>query len=161
MIGRREFFLFGCAAMMTSPRVWAAENLMAIDVALGDVSINKVPFLVAADNGIYEKNGLAVHQYITPAAAAVRASGVEVPKEYIGAAVADAPVSVGGGDPMIARAARNPDAPLRIIVSTTETIFRSHLIAGPSVSSFTDLKGKRIGTQWRITRAAVDTFLKG
>jgi excisionase family DNA binding protein len=23
-----------------------------------------------------------------------------------------------------------------------------------------DLKGKRIGTQWRITRAAVDTFLK-
>ncbi|MFO1415128.1 MAG: helix-turn-helix domain-containing protein [Burkholderiales bacterium] len=24
-----------------------------------------------------------------------------------------------------------------------------------------DLKGRRIGTQWRITRAAVDTFLKG
>jgi excisionase family DNA binding protein len=23
-----------------------------------------------------------------------------------------------------------------------------------------DLKGKRIGTQWRITRAAVDSFLK-
>ncbi len=24
-----------------------------------------------------------------------------------------------------------------------------------------DLKGRRIGTQWRITRAAVDAFLKG
>ena len=24
-----------------------------------------------------------------------------------------------------------------------------------------DLKGRRIGTQWRVTRAAVDTFLKG
>jgi excisionase family DNA binding protein len=24
-----------------------------------------------------------------------------------------------------------------------------------------DLKGRRIGTQWRIPRAAVDTFLKG
>jgi excisionase family DNA binding protein len=24
-----------------------------------------------------------------------------------------------------------------------------------------DLKGRRIGTQWRVTRAAVDTFIKG
>jgi excisionase family DNA binding protein len=24
-----------------------------------------------------------------------------------------------------------------------------------------DLKGRRIGTQWRVTRAAVDSFLKG
>ena len=24
-----------------------------------------------------------------------------------------------------------------------------------------DLKGRRIGTQWRVTRAAVDNFLKG
>lgn len=24
-----------------------------------------------------------------------------------------------------------------------------------------DLKGRRIGTQWRVTSAAVDTFLKG
>jgi ABC-type nitrate/sulfonate/bicarbonate transport system substrate-binding protein len=31
-------------------------------------------------------------------------------------------------------------------VSTTETIFRSHLIARRSVASFADLKGKRIGT---------------
>jgi excisionase family DNA binding protein len=24
-----------------------------------------------------------------------------------------------------------------------------------------DLKGRKIGTQWRVTRAAVDAFLKG
>ena len=125
----------------------AAGKLARVDVALGDVSINKVPFLVAADNGIYTKNGLDVHQYITAeAAAAVRASGVHVPNEYVNKDVAEAPVSIGGGDPMIAGMARNPNAPLRVIVSTTETIFRSHLIAAPSVDSFTDLKGKRIGT---------------
>jgi len=24
-----------------------------------------------------------------------------------------------------------------------------------------DLKGRKIGTQWRITRAAIDTFIQG
>src|SRR5947209_10897551 len=124
-----------------------AAGLVSLDVALGDVSINKVPFLIAADNGIYARNGLDVHQFITPAAAAaVRASGVNVPPEYVRPESGDAPITIGGGAPMISNVARNPKAPLRVIVSTTETIFRSHLIAGQAVKSFSDLKGKRVGT---------------
>jgi ABC-type nitrate/sulfonate/bicarbonate transport system substrate-binding protein len=47
-----------------------AQDLIAVNVSLGDVSLNKVAFLVAADNGIYEKNGLKVRQFITANAAA-------------------------------------------------------------------------------------------
>ena len=51
----------------------AADKLIPLDVALGDVSLNKVSFLIAADTGIYARNGLDVHQFITPGAAAGRA----------------------------------------------------------------------------------------
>jgi excisionase family DNA binding protein len=40
------------------------------------------------------------------------------------------------------------------ILSVSESDILASLEAG-------DLKGKRIGTQWRITRAAVDQFLHG
>src|SRR6476620_8521913 len=74
-----------------------------VDVSLGDVSINKVPQLVAADQGLYAKYGLEVHQTISAGAArAAAASGVVVPEAYVNrdASVA-APIEVGGGSPMI------------------------------------------------------------
>src|SRR5262249_13546131 len=57
-----------------------AEKLIPLTVELGDVSLTKLPFIMAADNGIYERNGLQVSQFTTPSAAeAVRGSGVVVP----------------------------------------------------------------------------------
>ena len=38
------------------------SELTGVDVSLADVSINKVPQLVAADQGLYAKYGLNVHQ---------------------------------------------------------------------------------------------------
>jgi NitT/TauT family transport system substrate-binding protein len=140
-----------CTAVASFP-LQAADNapapnkLIPVDVSLGDVSINKVPFLIAADAGIYAKNGLEVHQYITPtAAAAARESGVIVPPEYINANIGEAPIVVGGGSPTIYRYINKINPTLHVIVSTTETIVRDHVIAIPSVNSMQDLKGKRIG----------------
>ena len=39
--------------------VWGQEKI-PLGVRMGDVSINKIPFLVALDQGLYEKNGLDV-----------------------------------------------------------------------------------------------------
>src|SRR3954468_109232 len=123
----------------------SAAAAQSVEVALGDVSINKVPFLIAADAGIYARNGLDVHQFITPGAAeAAKKSGVMVPQEYV-QADGKAPVSVGGGSPMMMGAMRKTGAVSRVIVSTTEEIARDHVIALPSVKSLADLKGKRIG----------------
>src|SRR5258708_39071084 len=58
----------------------AADKLVPVTVELGDVSLTKLPFIMAADNGIYVRNVLHVSHFITPAAAhAARGSGVIVP----------------------------------------------------------------------------------
>jgi ABC-type nitrate/sulfonate/bicarbonate transport system substrate-binding protein len=124
----------------------AAGKPIGLDVALGDVSLNKVSFLIAADAGIYAKNGLDVHQFITPGAAQVaRNSGVIVPAENVKADIGNAPISIGGGSPMIYRVANDPRAVHRIVLTTTESIIRDHIIASPNVKSVQDLKGMRLG----------------
>src|SRR5438105_15734808 len=147
MIRRSRSLLFGIAvAVATSVVARAADRPISVDVALGDVSLNKVPFLVAADAGIYAKNGLDVHQFITPAAAEVaRRSGVIVPPGYIKADIAAAPIDIGGGSPMIYRVANSANAIQRVLLATTESTIRDHVIAAPGIASVSDLKGKRLG----------------
>jgi ABC-type nitrate/sulfonate/bicarbonate transport system substrate-binding protein len=162
---RRQFLglAFALAATIAPFPLYAANKPGPIDVSLGDVSINKVPFLIAADAGIYAKNGLDVHQFITPSAAATaRASGVVVPPEYVNANIVNAPIVVGGGSPTMHRFINKPGAPLYIIVSTTEEVVRDHVLALPTVASMQDLKGKRIGFTGigTVTNYATLAFIK-
>lgn len=147
MIRCRRSLLFGVAAAFAGSVVArAADKPIPVDVALGDVSLNKVPFLIAGDAGIYAKNGLDVRQFITPAAADVaRRSGVIVPAGYIKADIATAPIDIGGGSPMIYRVANSANAVHRVLLATTESTIRDHVIAAPGVASVADLKGKRLG----------------
>jgi NitT/TauT family transport system substrate-binding protein len=143
---RSRFLLFAFVAAFAGTAAQGADRPIPVDVALGDVSLNKVPFLIAADAGIYAKNGLDVHQFITPAAAEVaRHSGVIVPAGYVKADIATAPIDIGGGTPMIYRVANSPNAIHRVLLATTENTIRDHVIAAPGVASVADLKGKRLG----------------
>lgn len=132
------------AAVLSSPR---PEAPITIDVSLGDVSINKVPQLVAADQGLYAKYGLDVHQTISAGAArAAAGSGVVVPDSYVNRdATAVAPIEVGGGSPMIYGFVVNHRGPARVIVLTQEALAMDHVIARPSVGSLQELRGKRLG----------------
>jgi len=110
-----------------------AETRMAVDVALGDVSINKVPFLVAADAGLYAKHGLDVRQFMTRGAAEdARNSGVVVPPEYVREDISTAPIAAGGGAPMIYRAV-NRGGIHRVIIATHENVVKSHIIGPTSI----------------------------
>jgi NitT/TauT family transport system substrate-binding protein len=124
----------------------ATQSLTKVDVSLGDVSINKVPQLVAADQGIYAKYGLDVHQTISAGAArAAPASGVVVPEAYVDrGGSAAAPIQVGGGSPMIYGAVVN-GRPARVIVLTQEAMALDHIIAKPGIDRIEDLKRKRLG----------------
>jgi len=131
------------AALMPA---FAAQQLTRVDVSLGDVSINKVPQLVAADQGLYAKYGLDVHQTISAGAArAAAASGVVVPDAYVNKeAGGPAPIEVGGGSPMIYGTVVN-GRPGRVIVLTQEPMAMDHVIAKPGIAGIKDLKGKRLG----------------
>lgn len=130
-----------CGAATSTP----AATPVSVDVALGDVSINKVPFLVAADAGLYATHGLDVHQFITPGAAEdARNSGVVVPEEYVRQDIGMAPIAVGGGAPMIYRAV-NSGGIHRVVIATHEGVVRSHIVGPASITSVDALKGTRIG----------------
>jgi NitT/TauT family transport system substrate-binding protein len=122
-----------------------AGGLVSITVELGDVSLTKLPFIMAADNGIYERNGLKVSQFITPsAAAAVRGSGVIVPSENIKSNVVGE-INIGGGSPTMVRMTSVATAPRRVILATTDDVSRFHIISRTDITKPEDLKGKRIG----------------
>jgi NitT/TauT family transport system substrate-binding protein len=125
----------------------APEPLTKVDVSLGDVSINKVPQLVAAEQGLYAKYGLEVHQTISAGAArAAAASGVVVPEAYVSKdGGGPAPIEVGGGSPMIYGFVNSGRGAARVIVLTQEAMAVDHIIAKPAIGSVQDLKGKRLG----------------
>jgi NitT/TauT family transport system substrate-binding protein len=125
----------------------AQDKALHIRVSLGDVSLNKVAFLIADDAGIYKKNGLDVDQSITAAATeAVRRNGVTVPPGYIRSGDAAPPdITIGGGIPAIVGMIANPRAGARVILATTDDEARWKVIARPGISRVDQLKGKRLG----------------
>jgi NitT/TauT family transport system substrate-binding protein len=124
------------------------QDLIPVELSLGDVSLNKVAFLVAADNGIYEKNGLKVRQFVTAnAASRIKRSGVDVPADFIGTEEeeAAAPLNIGGGSPLIVRMTSDARATNRVILATFEDTSKFHIISKKELNSLDDLKGKRLG----------------
>ena len=124
----------------------AQEQLIKLRVGLGDVSLNKLPFVAAYEAGIYKKNGLDVEQFITPSAADVaRRSGITVPKELIRAGGRDTPIVIGGGSPLIVRWTTDAQADDRVITACTDPVVRWRIIGRPEITNIEQLKGKRLG----------------
>ena len=123
----------------------AQEQLLPLTVELGDVSLTKLPFVMAAEAGIYRRNGLEVKQFITPNAAELirRGAGLVVPKEFVGTGVGD--INIGGGSPTLVRMTSDARAPQRVVLATTDDVSRFHIVSRQDIASPQDLKGKRIG----------------
>ena len=124
----------------------AQEQPIKLRVGLGDVSLNKLPFVAAYEEGIYKKNGLEVEQFVTPSAADVaRRSGVNVPQEFIRAGGRETPIVIGGGSPLMVGWTTNEQAEDRVIVACTDPVVRWHIITRPDITNVEQLKGKRLG----------------
>ena len=121
------------------------HRLLPISVELGDVSLTKLPFVMAAEAGIYRRNGLEVKQFITPNAAELirRSAGLVVPHEFVGTGFGD--INIGGGSPTIVRMTTDARAPQRVVLATTDDISRFHIVGRNDISGPEDLKGRRVG----------------
>ena len=120
-----------------------AQQKLPVRVAMGDVSINKVPHLVALDNGLFDKHGLNVT--LRPfSRGAAEEHGVPV-------AVLDTipegewNMSVGGGAPGMVSRANSSEPSDEVIIATTDHVVHWHIIAREGIETIEDLKGKRIG----------------
>jgi NitT/TauT family transport system substrate-binding protein len=123
----------------------AQDKLLPITVELGDVSLTKLPFVMAAEAGIYKRNGLEVRQFITPNAAELirRSAGLVVPKDFVGTGAGE--INIGGGSPTLVRMTSDARAPQRVVLATTDDVSRFHIISRQDIAAPQDLKGKRIG----------------
>jgi ABC-type nitrate/sulfonate/bicarbonate transport system substrate-binding protein len=152
--------LLSCFALQQAA---AAESLIPLEVDLGDISLNKVAYLIASDAGIYARNGLDVRQYLSPAAGEVaRNSGVIFPAQYIKADIGNAPIALGSGTPMMYRVANDARAVRRVVLTTAEDIIRETIITTAGIEKVEDLKGKRLGysVPGTVTHVAALAFAK-
>src|SRR5688572_17521000 len=87
------------ATIICSSALAPAQQKLPIQIALGDVEIQKVPFQIAKDLGIYERNGLDADVfYTTGAADFARRSGVSVPPRLVKGD--EAAILISGGTPL-------------------------------------------------------------
>ena len=145
-LARCGFFLSAAWLLLGLSLAGAQDQLIKLRVGLGDVSLNKIPFIAAFEAGIYKKNGLEVEQFITPSAAEVaKRSGITVPAELVRAGGRETPIVIGGGSPLIVRWTSDAQADDRVIVGCTDPVVRWRIIARPEITAIEQLKGKRLG----------------
>src|SRR5690349_22025734 len=142
-----KHLLFAIFVLSVSAAPYAfAQEPIKLRVGLGDVSLNKIPFVAAYEAGIYKKNGLDVEQSVTPAAAEVaRRTGVIVPPEMVRSGGKETPIVIGGGSPLIVRWTSDAQADDRVIVACTDQVVRWRIIGRPELTGVEQLKGKRLG----------------
>lgn len=134
------------ALLLVSVRASAQQpDVIPLTVELLNRSINKLPFVIAEEKGLYRKHGLDVKLWMPhvddewgmPEAQ----GGINVPTER----PEHPDISVDGGTPMMASILTNARAHLRIMLATTDCVVRWHVFARKGISSLEELKGKRLG----------------
>lgn len=124
----------------------AFANDDEITLLLGDVSLNKLPFIMAYEEGIFEKNGLNIQPLFSRGSVdIIRASGVDIGDSLIIADGVKPPIKIGGASPTIVRLTTSVGQWDPLILGSTHMTSRWRIVARPGIDSLEDLKGKRIG----------------
>jgi ABC-type nitrate/sulfonate/bicarbonate transport system substrate-binding protein len=130
---------FCAVALGCDPDAPRAEgDLIPLSVELGSRSVSKLPFVIAADQGLYEKHGLAVRLWMPePDFRGGWEPSTERPRRP--------DISVDGGTPMMVDMVTKATAFTRVMLASTDCVVRAHIVARPEIETLEDLKGKRLG----------------
>lgn len=131
---------------IASHRAAPQQSAKPMLVSLGDVSINKVPYIIAQEEGLYKKYGIDVALKITPGAAGVAAdSFVQVPASTVMREDEVPEMMAAGCTPTIVSQTSNVKSLDRIILATTDHWVRWWIFARPEITRPEQIKGKRLG----------------
>ncbi len=121
-----------------------AQNLTQLNVQMAEVDSTKLPALIAADEGIFKKNGLAVNLYITTGArdTSLRRD-VHIPEQFV-RDDRTAPIVMAGsfGFARISYdAGHNPDS---VMIATLDPMIHWKIVGNKDIAGLEGLKVKRL-----------------
>jgi len=138
--------LFSVITVLAAFPANSQEQLTELKLLMGDVSLNKLPFVLAYEEGIFEKNGLNVTPVFTRGSVEIiRRSGVDVPEEFVLKGDTQTPIKIGGACPTIVGLTTRAGRWDPMILGSTHLSSRWRIVGRSDISSAEELKGKRIG----------------
>ena len=150
---RTKYLILGLSSVCLSVAGLACDqnSLITLRVQLGARSVSKLPFVIAFDQGLYEKYGLDVQPWMQ---SPEFEGGIEI-RRHIFAIVVDRirgrpfrpEVIVDGATPHIVNVTTSASARgrRRISLASTDCVVRAHIVARRGIEGLEDLKGKRLG----------------
>jgi ABC-type nitrate/sulfonate/bicarbonate transport system substrate-binding protein len=146
--GRRRWGFAAHVAILATlaPAGWSIGDREPLQVVLGTRSLSKVPFLIALDQGLYEKYGLHVKVWMPPPEFP---GGRSMPEEALGTDRPENPaILVDGQTPIMYRMLTQARFPPRIALAGGDCAVRTHVVGRRGLERLEDLKGKRIGVNY-------------
>ena len=121
-----------------------------VEIGVGGRTISKLPFVIAVDQGLFEKYGLDVHLRMPPAD---HPGAVEVPgfwtKVRVKLGLLDPfvrpDILVDGHTPYLVNVTTKSYDPHPVAIAGTDCVVRMHILGRHGLDSLADLKGKRLG----------------
>ena len=155
-----------CGAMLLTMMMLSCADPESIPVIVSvpSLSISKVPFVIAMDQGLYEKNGLNVELWLASPDSEQRTVvhgdlwtriwrglGINTPQQP--------DIFVDGATPMMVNVTQRARAPHQIVLAATDCVVRAHIIARRGIDSIEQLKGKRLGVSGLQSTAGFQAVL--
>lgn len=138
---QKSLLLTGMLSIVTLISANSMAQQAPMLVPLTDVSTNKLPYIVAKEEGLFDKYGIAIQLYMTNHAAEKGAGDGMTPNpEYVDNPQGERLISTGGGVGVVN--GRVNDGGDRVVIGTTGDRLSWWVYAREGINSIEDLKGK-------------------
>lgn len=147
------------AGVATAGAGCADRNSLPLNVELGTRSVSKLPFVIAEDQGLYEKYGLDVDLRMpapkTDDAISTHDTGLSADLSqrirgiFGGGEPWQRDIFVDGLTPNMVKLMDQAGFPHLVAIAGIDCVARAHIVAGDDVPEIEDLRGKRLGISAR------------
>ena len=126
------------------------DDSISVIVSVPNLSISKLPFIIALDQDLYTKHGLRAEIRTPTPESEGRTVAYgnfwgRVGYQFGIGEIGRPDFTVDGGSPTIVRVSQTGPAARQIMIGATDCVLRAHIVARKGIASVEELKGGRIG----------------